>query len=228
MVSTWIQQTYNEVLRDKVPRVFGVYAGVPVRNAPILDRTKNHPNYKYGFLRSIEEGVDDGDTVCLVGFGRGVSSVYAVRAGAAEVIAYEGAREMIEVGLETLEMQGLESRVSIRHAIVGDAIDLYGTPEGAGTVSPADLPNCDVLVLDCEGAEIGILDDLESPPDRIIVETHPPKGAPDDRVRELLSELGYATIEANEYEPDRPEKSVLVATDPGQEQRVATPDAEVE
>jgi len=228
MVSTWIQQTYNEVLRDKVPRVFGVYAGVPVRNAPILDRTKNHPNYKHGFLRSIEEGVDDGDTVCLVGFGRGVSSVYAVRAGAAEVIAYEGAREMIDVGLETLEMQGLESRVSIRHAIVGDAIDLYGTPEGAGTVSPAELPGCDVLVLDCEGAETGILDGFESPPDRAIVETHPPKGASDGRVRELLSELGYATIEANEYEPDRPEKSVLVATDPRREQRAATPDAGVE
>jgi len=227
-LSDLIQRTYNVALRDKLPDGIGVYAGVPVRNTPVLDRTKSHPSYKRGLLQSIETAVNEGKTVCLVGFGRGVSSVYAVRSGASEVIAYEGAREMIDVGRETLSMQGLESDVTIRHSVVGEAVDLYGTPEGATHVPPEDLPDCDVLVLDCEGAELNILAGLDGPPSRVVVETHPPKGAPDNRVRDRLVELGYDSIELREYEPDRPEKSVIVAGDPQRDRQVATPNGAVE
>jgi hypothetical protein len=42
---------------------------------------------------------------------------------------------------------------------LGEAISVYGAPEdhAARVVTPADLPECDVLALDCEGAEILIL-----------------------------------------------------------------------
>lgn len=206
-----IQKIYNAALRPYTPRTFGVYAGVPAKGAHLLDATKNHPEYKQGLIQSIETEVDDGDTVCLIGFGRGISSVYALRAGADEVIAYEGAREMIELGRETLAMQDLGDDVQIRHVIVGEAIDIYGTTGSAQTVAPSELPECDVLVMDCEGAEISILEGMTRVPATTIIETHPPKGAADEDVRALLDGLGYEEIVTKEYEPDRPEKSVMVA-----------------
>lgn len=207
-----IQEIYNTAIRPYIPRTIGVYAGVPAKSARLLDVTKNHPEYKQGLLQSIEAEVDDGDTVCLIGFGRGVSTVYALRAGADEVIAYEGAREMIEHGRETLAMQDLGTNVQVHHAIVGEGIDIYGTSESAQTVAPSELPECDVLVMDCEGAELSILEGMTRAPPTTIVETHPPKGAADEDVRTLLDGLDYEEIVTKEYEPDRPEKSVMVAT----------------
>ncbi|WP_135823076.1 FkbM family methyltransferase [Halostella litorea] len=206
-----IHRAYNRLVRPRLPRSeISVYAGVPVRNTPVLDRERVHAEYKAGFLDAIGETVVDGDRVCLVGFGRGVSTVYAVRAGASHVTAIDGATEMLAIGEETLEMTGHRGRVTTLHAIVGEAIDLYGDGDGADTVPPADLPTSDVLVLDCEGAELSILAGLEDPPQKAVVETHPPKGAADDAVRERMREAGYARINAREYEPDRPEKTVFV------------------
>lgn len=208
-----LKRLYNAVLRDHLPRTIGVYAGVPARSARLLDATKVHPEYKQGLLDAIEAEVDDGNTVCLIGFGRGISTVYALRAGAGRVIAFEGSREMIRRGWETLEMQGLGDRVEVRHAIVGEAVDVYGSGAGAPIVSPADLPECDVLVMDCEGAEISILEGLATPPSTVIVETHPRKGAPAADIKALLKRC-YASIVTYEYPAAEDGTVALVATDP--------------
>ena len=53
----------------------------------------------------------------------------------------------------------VSKRLTVNHAIVGEAISVYGAPEDLAprVVTPADLPECDVLALDCEGAEILLL-----------------------------------------------------------------------
>jgi len=205
-----VRQAYNRIVRPRLPRSeISVWAGVPVRDTPVLDRTRVHDGYKAGFLSAISEVVQDGDRVALVGFGRGVSTVYALRAGADHVVAYEGAAEMVDVGSETLRMVGRRDDVTVRHAVVGEAVDLYGDGSEAEVVPPSAIADADVLVLDCEGAELSILSGIDSPPARVVVETHPNKGASDAAVRELLDRAGYA-LETRAYEPNRPDKTVFV------------------
>lgn len=208
---TIAKKTYNATIRDKLPRKSGKLAGVECPHARLLDLTADRPQYKAGFISAIHDYVREGDNALLIAFGRGVSTVHLVRAGA-RVTAYEGAKQMIDIGERTIENAGVDDRVTVHHAVVGEAVDLYGPMEGAEVVSPADLPEGDVLALDCEGAELSILDGLEARPETVIVETHPDKGAPDEAVREHLSDQGYTVIDDRDYEPENDDKRVLVAT----------------
>jgi hypothetical protein len=69
------------------------------------------------------------------------------------------------------------------------------------TVHPSELPSCDILELDCEGAEIGILRDMTIQPRVIAVETHGFLGAPTSAARELLEARGYHVQDLGWAEP---------------------------
>jgi hypothetical protein len=56
------------------------------------------------------------------------------------------------------------------------------------------LPECDVLVLDCEGAEVDILTQMDIWSDVVIVETHGIFDAPAKKIREILVEKGYKVL----------------------------------
>lgn len=205
-----IQPLYDRV-RPYLPRRRGTYRGYVARQDRLLDLTTSRPDYKAGLVGAIEE-LAPGRDVCLAGFGRGVTSMIALEAGASSVTAYEGARDMIDVGIESFRLNDVPTDdLIVKHALVGEAIDLYGSPDGAAVVSPAALDPKDVLVLDCEGAEVSILDGLSTVPEHVIVETHPGKGADNETVRRLLEEMGM-TVESRSYEPDNDRKRVLVGT----------------
>ena len=55
----------------------------------------------------------------------------------------------------------------------------------------SQLPPCNVLELDCQGAEVEILRELVIQPRVILVETHELYGAPTDLVASLLKRRGY-------------------------------------
>lgn len=208
-----VQVAYNETIRPRLPRKYGSYAGVPVRTEALLDTEDRHPDYKRGLIDAIHERVDEGDEVTLVGCGRGVSTVHCLRAGADRVVAYEAAREMIDLASDTVRNEYAEGRVELRHALVGEAVEVYGALDGADVIPPEDLSTGDVLVTDCEGAERSILDGLTDWPSTAIVETHPERGVPTDVARSLLADAGYE-VTARRYEPDQsvPSKRVLVGT----------------
>lgn len=207
-----VQQLYNRVLRQRLPRKFAVYAGVPARGARLLDSTDHFPNYKPGLLSAIDEYVEDGDHVELVGFGRGVSTVKFVEAGAGHVTAHEASREMIEIGRETLEVNGVPNdAVTIEHTLVGKDVDVYGDSTGATVVSPSELSNADILVLDCEGAEEEILENLGTLPETMIVETHPECGVPHEATTTQL--VDDYDLDLRRYSPEREvEKQVVTGT----------------
>ena len=91
----------------------------------------------------------------------------------------------------------------MKHAVVGEAISVHGEQDDRSKliVPPAELPECDVLELDCEGSEIGILRNMTIRPRAIAVETHGLYGAPTTMVKELLENLGYAVHECGIAEP---------------------------
>lgn len=177
-----IRSAANALATAIAPRRIGVYNGVAVRDRAPLDHRDVHGSHKRALCNAVVGTVDEGDSVVVVGGGRGVAAVHAARR-AADVTVYEGAAEMVDTLEETARLNRVETRMDIRHGIVGEAIDLYGNGEDAEYVSPNVLCG-DVLVLDCEGAEQEILPTERF--DRIVVETHPEFGAPTERIRDAI------------------------------------------
>jgi len=173
-VRSAIQRVYNATLRDRLPKRWGVFNEVAVREVGCLDFTSHEPDYEFALVDAICEAVEPDDHACIVGGGYGVSTVWASRrAGpAGHVDVYEGAGEQVARVRETVRVNDTPAPVEVHHAIVGPAIDLWGDGSDADHMAGEHLPDADVLVLDAEGAEDDILDRLPHRPREIVVEYH--------------------------------------------------------
>jgi hypothetical protein len=206
-----VQCLYNSVVRPFLPYKLSVHNGVVAKQAKLFDRTETFPDYEDAILSALRARVHRGDDVVVVGGGIGASSVTAAEeAGSTgSVVTYEAGEVQVEIVSETLALNGLRERVNLCHGIVGSAISLYSEAGDAEVVDPTELPDCDILELDCEGAEVEILDALKIRPRTIIVETHGKFDAPEHLIRQKLDELGYEVVERTE---DIPEEGVFVLT----------------
>jgi Methyltransferase FkbM domain len=110
---------------------------------------------------------------------------------------------MCDEGRGCRAANGVEHRPTVRHAVVGVAISVYGSEESqsSAVIDPADLPRCDVLELDCEGAEITILENMRIAPRSVLVETHGLHGATTGRVHKLLEDRNYDVVDLGWAEP---------------------------
>jgi hypothetical protein len=158
--------------------------------------TTDEPGYEEAIVRGIREYVAEGDTVTIVGGGWGVSTVMAAKevGSGGTVVTFEGAGEQVDNVTETVRLNGVHDSVTVRHATIGRAVHLRGKSDGGEQLTPTELPECDVLVSDSEGAEIEILQDMNIHPNTIIVETHGWFGASEDEVREVLNDSGYHVV----------------------------------
>jgi len=131
-----------------------------------------------------------------------VTTVHAARAAGSEghVTVYEASEERFSDLNRAIRFNDVEDRVEAILGIVGDDVEVYGK-KGRKLISPTDLPDCDVLELDCEGAELKILREIDISPRNILVETHGFRGAPTSKVEELLRERGYTTTNLGVAEP---------------------------
>ncbi|MDR5657394.1 FkbM family methyltransferase [Halodesulfurarchaeum sp. HSR-GB] len=175
--------------------------GVPSwREMKILDLKTDFPEYERGISNSIEQYVDKGSSVVIVGGGKGVTTVKAANAVGPEgnVTVFEASDTMVDVVSETVKINAVDDIVTVKHTTVSsvheNSSDNYGRSTATG-MEPSQLPECDVLELDCEGAEIEILRGLSSWPELIIVEVHDVYGASESEVRAILSENSYEIID---------------------------------
>lgn len=202
-VTRYLKRGYNRVVRPNLPRKLGLYNGYVARAPRLFDVVDHVPDYKTELLRAVRTTVERGDDVVVVGGGKGIASVVAAEAAGADgtVTTYEGGDEWRDVVEETLLLNGVDGRVE--HAVVGTAVDVRGAASER-VVAPADLPAHDVLVLDCDGAEVAVLEGFaadDAPrPRQVVVETHGQYGTPGRRVNETLVRLGYA-IDSVYYKP---------------------------
>lgn len=148
--------------------------------------------FESGAVEALQNYVSEGDTVVVIGGGKGVTATIAARLCGedGQVIVYEGAINMVNQIYDTISINHVTKRVEVRHAVVGSPRRLDGPLQDAEIVNPAHLPECDLLEMDCEGAEIDILASLQIRPRHIVVETH----GNERKVRDLLSRLEYAII----------------------------------
>jgi hypothetical protein len=160
---------------------------------PGVNTESDRPDYESGLVDGIDEHVRVGDTVVIVGGGYGVTVLAAAEKVTAEgsVIVYEGAASSVDHIRELIEAKGVSDRVQVRHAVVGEPRSLRGDRGNARAVAPAELPDCDVLELDCEGTEMEILPAMNVRPRVVLVETHGTYDAPSDAVESELETLGY-------------------------------------
>lgn len=193
MIRRLVKPIYNRLFRPHLPRKLGAFNGVPVRQPRLFDRTDVRPDYEGALISGINEQVQAGDNVVVVGGGWGVGSVHAARNASSNgnVTVFEGGSQQVERVNETANLSGISDRISVRHAVVGIDEHVYGDARDAKTIPPTEIPSCDVLVLDCEGAETTILDGLKIQPRAIVVETHHMYNAPAEDVRDILDSLGY-------------------------------------
>jgi len=136
----------------------------------------------------------EGDRVGIIGGGAGISTIHAARQVGDEgsVTVYEGGN-IASLLREVAELNHVHGVVDIVEAIVGKANTLYqGMADEAEVVDPADLPAFDVLEMDCEGSELGILERLNIRPRVIIVELHPSMyDGPNDAPLQEIDRMGY-------------------------------------
>lgn len=202
-----IRKLYNTFVRENLPRKRKVLNGVVTRKARLLDLTTVNNGYEGPLVRSIREFVRPTDTCVIIGGGWGVSTVAAARI-TDDVIVYEGSVDQVEHVEETLSLNGVRDRVDLRLGLVADNGEFYGeTP--AESVPPNQLPEADVLVMDCEGAELDVLSEMTITPRTVVVESHGHFGAPTDDVVDLLTDRGYEILR---IEPESEETDVMIIT----------------
>lgn len=161
----------------------------------MLDDLIGVPNYEWKLVCGIKQVVEPGDNVTVVGGGYGVSTVYTSRltGDGGEVRVFEGAQNMVENIRAACEIHSVNN-VTVTHSIVSEVRSLRGDAGEAVSTDPSDLPEADVLILDCEGAETDIVPNLSFDPRAIVIETHGLYDAPPDLIAEQLSEAGYEVI----------------------------------
>jgi hypothetical protein len=208
---------YRRGLRPYIPKQSVRYAGIPV----CYDRWwsdwwvpktwvapdelyEDQPGYEAALVAALNETVAPGDRIVIVGAGLGVTAVVAaLRAGPLGTVeCFEASKQYVEVAQKTAARNKV-SNVSVHHAVIAKSISVYGSESELGKImSASQLPSCDVLQLDCEGAELDILCEMTIQPRVILVETHGLFGAPTDSVASLLEKSGYIVSDKGPAEPD--------------------------
>ena len=207
---------YQRTLRPRLPLRGQVrYSGVIVADRRLGDEIaprhwtpedrEDIADYEFALMQGLKGAVRPGDVVVVVGGGLGVTVVEAAKLVGAEgrVHCYEGSPAYARRVARTAAMNGVAARVQVECATVGAAVGVYvGEDEAMGPILPAEaLPACDVLELDCEGAELGVLGAMTIRPRAILVEAHGRLGAPSRAVRTALEGLGYRVRELGVAEP---------------------------
>jgi hypothetical protein len=205
---------YKNLIRVVLPDGGEIlYAGIPVGYRKVGDNllpklynspdVSDVPGYEQALVTALRAHVRRGDEVVVVGVGLGVTCVVAALAAGetGHIKCFEGDLHGVEALRRLARLNGVAERITARHAVVGEAIGVYGDVVASTTVHPSELPSCDFLELDCEGAEVGILRDMTIQPRVVAVETHGFLGAPTDAVHEILESRGYRVEDLGWAEP---------------------------
>lgn len=188
-----------------------VLNGVAVPGTEFDDDRDAYPTHEKAVVSALRRRVRRGDSVVVVGGGWGTTTVVAARMTHFEgdVTAFEPSSKMLETLRRTVAVNRVDEVVTLEHAAVGpvsaSSERVFGSPDG-DAVAPEAIPECDVLDIDCEGAELEILRDLQFRPRLLAVEAHPHLGGDRDEVAAELRRLGYDVVDE---EPIRPESDIV-------------------
>lgn len=174
--------------------------GVAVPGADFDEEKGFYPDHERTVVSHLRRHVRRGDSVVVVGGGWGTTAVVAARMTHFEgnVTVYEPSSKMLTLIRRTLKANCVEEVVTVEHAAIGSVSDSSKRIFGLDDVDlhpPAEIPRCDVLDMDCEGAELEILRGLEFKPRLLTVEAHPHLGCSHNEIEAQLDRLGYTIVD---------------------------------
>lgn len=167
---------------------------------PLL-RGGSDPTKSGGEVNAHKALTSSGDTVVIIVGGRGVSAVHAARQclPGGHVYVYEPSAHQCDTIQTTLDLNEINN-ATIKNSCVGPLYDCWNSHDGCQSAvdrvsetNVHELPNHDVLELDCEGAEFQIIPDLIETslrPRILIIEVHHTYGNV-TRLFDELSKKGY-------------------------------------
>jgi len=177
-------------------RKIAIFNGVAVRGASLYSKVDIFPEHEAQLISAIRNYVKNGEKALVIGGGSGASTVVVAHqvGDTGSVISYEGNKNSFSRVKETINLNKVDDRVEVHHIIVEKPVYLIGEIGNPKILPAKDFPDCDALVMDCEGAELPILQNMQIKPRLIIVETHPSLNAPKEETMKLLDKLGYDII----------------------------------
>jgi len=177
-------------------RKIAVFNGIAVRGASFYAKTDIFPEHEAELISAIRDYVKHGERVLVIGGGSGASTVaVAHQVGiTGSVVSYEANKNSFARTRETVNLNKVDDRVEVYHTIIEKPVHLLGEIGNPTTLAAKELPDCDALVMDCEGAELPILENIKVRPRLIIVEAHPTLNSPKEEVKKLLDRLEYDII----------------------------------
>lgn len=210
-----LSRIYNSTLRPLLPRRLKLYNGMGAfSNHRLLDigYIPSDPGYEAPLCDGIRRHISQGDDVTIIGGGHGVSSLLSLEHSYpdGDVTTIEASEEQAKVISKTIEYAGWNERSTVHHAAVGEIKNAYGELGNPESIKPDEIPDCNVLVMDCEGAERQVLQELDITPHTVIVETHGCFGSPTKEAEQKLSEAGYQT-NINGWEDKSKDVAILIA-----------------
>jgi hypothetical protein len=132
-----------------------------------------------GEVQFHEEYTQPGDKVVIIGGGRGVTTVRAAQRCKPDgsVIVYEASDKYANIIEKTIDLNNVRDICEVRNCLVGPNVDVYERNSGSelAKIHPSEIPDCDVLEMDCEGAELDIVANMTIRPRIVIMEVHPQK-----------------------------------------------------
>jgi tRNA A58 N-methylase Trm61 len=193
IIESILKPVYDKTLRQHLPKKISSYNGIPVKDKYLYDITERNP-YKPKAMEIIRSEVNKGDEVVDIAAGYGIFSVVAAKNGAS-VRSYDADPKKVELARKTAELSFVEDEIDVKQAIVGEIVtpDVNPSMEYESIPRIGSIPECDLLILDVEGAETKILQNLQHSPRTILVEAHPDHGASVEQVTNILEEQGYTT-----------------------------------
>ena len=180
-------------------RKIAVFNGIAVRGASFYSKEDIFPKHEVELISAIRNYIKNGEKVIVVGGGSGASTVAVAHqvGNNGSIIAYEANKNSLARSKETIQLNKVNDRVEIKHAIIEKPVYLLGELGNPPLIPAKNFSECDVLVMDCEGAEIPILENMKIRPRLIIVEAHPALNSPKENVIKLLDKLGYEIISSD-------------------------------
>lgn len=224
VLSETLPHVHNHYIRDHLPRREIQMNGINVRYRRLGDSAvpwgAGHPNpaeYERGIINGLRKYVEVGDEVVIVGGGWGVSTMVAAKnvGESGRVYTYESSPKYKRLIEETASLNGLSEQVEVAETTVSHAVSTFGSEESSNVLEPGNLPECEILELDCEGAEATIIPKMEITPRTVIVETHGLFDSPTEEIVKKLQQKGYAI------------QSIELAEGPGLEQMCREQDVRV-
>lgn len=199
-----IGELYDQTVRRYLPITGQITrAGVVTDDERLFDTylpkewqfAQDDPLYKSGYLPLHRNLIQPRDTVVIVGGGRGVSAVSASKqvGSNGKIIIFEGSHEQCLEIYDTLLRNNCENNYTIKNNVVGPGINVYTDDKDTiRSIDPSNIPECDVLELDCEGAEYTILEKMEIRPRVLLVELHPWSYSGDPaEILKQIDNIGY-------------------------------------